>query len=223
MKLSSRTVSILKNYATINPSLVVEPGNVLRTVSPIRSVVAKAEVAETFPKPFAIYNLTQFLAAASIGADPDFDFGDKSVTIASGDTAVTYWYANPDLIKVKASDVTMPSEDVAFDLPSAALKDVTRGATTLSLPTLFFTGNADGIYVCAGDALGNTNNIRTKIADGDPGHKFNTIFAIENVKFIDSSYHVVVCKRGVASFTDTADTGGILQYFVASSKDSTFA
>ena len=33
MKLSATTIEILKNYATINPSILVKPGNVLATVS----------------------------------------------------------------------------------------------------------------------------------------------------------------------------------------------
>ena len=40
MKLSNRTVEILKNYSDINMSLFIEPGNILRTVSPSKTILA---------------------------------------------------------------------------------------------------------------------------------------------------------------------------------------
>lgn len=221
MKLSDHTVGVLKNFATISPSLIMEPGNVIRTISPRRGVVARAEVADTFPKPFAIYNLAQFLSAASIGSSADFAFGDKSVVISSGAMSVTYWYANPDLIAVKPSDVTLPSEDVKFDLPGEALKDVIRGAATLSLPSIFLAGGKDGVFVGAGDVShGTSNSIKVRVSDPIDDHVFNTVFAVENIKMIPATYNVVICRKGVAKF-DSADTK--MTYYVASSKDSTFA
>lgn len=221
MKLSDRTVGVLKNFATISPSLIVEPGNVIRTISPRRGVVARAEVAETFPKSFAIYNLAQFLSAAAIGSNADFSFDDKNVVISSGAMSVTYWYANPDLISVKPADVTLPSEDAKFDLPGEALKDVMRGAATLSLPSIFLSGDKDGVFVGAGDvSRGTSNSIKVRIGDPVGEHVFNTVFAVENVKMIPSEYSVAICRKGVAKF-DSASMK--MTYYVASSKDSTFA
>lgn len=224
MKLSNRTVSILKNFATINPSLVVEPGNILRTVSPVRSVVARAEVSESFPVPFAIYNLSQFLSAASIGVDPDFEFTDKSVTISSGAMSVSYWYANPDLIKVKAADVTLPSEDVKFTLPADAIKNAMHGASTLSLPSIFLEGGADGIFIGAGDVShDSSNSLKINIDAAPQAHTFKTIFAVENIRVTPNDYQVTICQKGVVKFHHEDSPGRTLTYYVASSKDSTFA
>ena len=57
MKLSEHTISVLKNYANINQNLVVKEGNELLTMSSMKNIVAKATVAESFPKEFAIYDL----------------------------------------------------------------------------------------------------------------------------------------------------------------------
>jgi hypothetical protein len=48
MKISSETITVLQNFATINNGLQVKAGNVLQTISPGKTVVASAVVAETF-------------------------------------------------------------------------------------------------------------------------------------------------------------------------------
>ena len=49
MNLSEQTVSILKNFSTINQNLLVKQGKVLNTMSAMKNIVAKAEVDEEFP------------------------------------------------------------------------------------------------------------------------------------------------------------------------------
>ena len=61
MKLSENTVGFLKNYATINQSLEFREGNLLRTVSPLNTILASVEISEDFPKTFPIYELNRFL------------------------------------------------------------------------------------------------------------------------------------------------------------------
>ena len=60
--LSKTTLAILKNFATINTSIVVKTGNVLKTISNAENILASAKVEETFPIDFAIYDLNQFIA-----------------------------------------------------------------------------------------------------------------------------------------------------------------
>ena len=43
MQLSTDTVEVLKNFSTINPNLVIEPGQKLHTISESKTVMAKAE------------------------------------------------------------------------------------------------------------------------------------------------------------------------------------
>lgn len=92
MKLSENTINILKNYSVINPSLLVKPGNVLSTVSPVKSIFAKATVEENFPSQFAIYELSKFLGVVSLFNEPELDFGEKQMTIISGSQSLNYTY-----------------------------------------------------------------------------------------------------------------------------------
>ena len=61
MRLSNDTVAVLKNFSSINQNLVIKAGNEISTMSAMKNIVAKADVKETFPKDFAIYDLNEFL------------------------------------------------------------------------------------------------------------------------------------------------------------------
>ena len=50
VKISKKTQSILKNFATINKSIVIDPGSRIRTISVNRNIYASVEVAEKFPQ-----------------------------------------------------------------------------------------------------------------------------------------------------------------------------
>ena len=61
MKLSEQTVNILKNFSDINQNILVKSGNQLQTMSTMKNILGTAEVSETFPRDFGIYDLNEFL------------------------------------------------------------------------------------------------------------------------------------------------------------------
>jgi len=95
MKLSPETVSLLKNYSSINPSVLFKPGQVISTISPQRSVFAKAAVKEEFPRQFGIAELNKFLGVLSMFKDPELRFFDNYLEVFSGKQKVRYTYADP--------------------------------------------------------------------------------------------------------------------------------
>ena len=74
MKLSDNSLTILKNFAGINNSILVKQGNKLRTISVAKNILAEADITEEFPRNFAIYDLNQFLNGLSLHQDPELDF-----------------------------------------------------------------------------------------------------------------------------------------------------
>ena len=84
MKLSNETVTVLKNFSTINQNLVIKAGSKLSTMSAMKNIVASADVQEDFPQDFAIYDLNEFLAALSLFEKIDLDFKDDFVVITEG-------------------------------------------------------------------------------------------------------------------------------------------
>ena len=82
MKLSDKTLSYLKNFATINTGIAFKPGNKISTVSPQKNILGEAEIEETIPVEFCIYDLNNFLSAISLVKDNvDLSFDRDSVII----------------------------------------------------------------------------------------------------------------------------------------------
>ncbi len=116
MNLSDKTLTILKNFAGINNSILVKEGNQLRTMSVAKNILAEAQIDEEFPREFAIYDLNQFLNGLSLHQDPELDFKeDTYLNIREGKRRVKYFYADPNVIvSPPEKEITLPSEDVHF-------------------------------------------------------------------------------------------------------------
>ena len=123
MKLSDSTLTVLKNFAGINNSILVKEGKKLRTISVAKNILAEANITEEFPRDVAIYDLNQFLNGLSLHADPDLDFTpDSYITIKEGKRRVKYFYADPQVIVAPPEkEINLPTEDVCFQLDSTAL------------------------------------------------------------------------------------------------------
>jgi hypothetical protein len=74
MKLSDKTISVLKNFSSINQSILFKEGNKLRTISVMKNILAEATISEEFSKDFGIYDLNQFLNGLSLHQSPELDF-----------------------------------------------------------------------------------------------------------------------------------------------------
>ena len=117
MKISKKTLEILKNYASINSNILVQPGNSITTISPVKNVLAEAKVEENFDTQFGIWDLNKFLGVVSLFNDPEFEFEDKCVNIVgSSGSSVKYHYCEPKLLTVPTKKINMPSSVIAFTL-----------------------------------------------------------------------------------------------------------
>jgi hypothetical protein len=221
MKIDEATVNILKNFSTINPSILIEEGNVLATIAPTKAVLAKATVSTNFTKRFAIYNLTQFLGLCSIIENPDFEFGDTSVTACneSKTTACKYAYADESTIMIPTKkQLTMPTADVSIEIKDTSFRDVIRAAGTFGLPEIAFTGDGVNAYIQALDSKnpgGNSYSIKI----GETNKTFRAIFKTENlIKILSGDYKIDISSQGISYFK-----GANVEYWIAvEAKSSTF-
>ena len=60
--ISKSTVEVLKNFCSINKSIVIKPGNQVATLSINKNILAIADVEESFDSQISIYDLGVFLA-----------------------------------------------------------------------------------------------------------------------------------------------------------------
>jgi hypothetical protein len=107
MKLSKTTVEILKNFSSINQSILFKSGNKIRTISIAKNILAEAVVEEEFPKNFGIYDLNQFLNGISLYDQAELDFqNDNYVFLKEGKSRTKYFFADPSVI------VSPPEKDL---------------------------------------------------------------------------------------------------------------
>ena len=220
MKLSEKTLNILKNFSSINQSILVKQGNQLRTISVAKNILAEAEIKEDFPRDFAIYDLNQFLNGLSLHQDPEMDFSpDSYVTIREGKRRVKYFYADPNvIISPPEKAIQLPSQDVCFQLDSITLEKLLKAAAVYQLPDLCAVGDAGVIKLVVRDKKNDTSN-EFAIVVGETDKEFTFNFKVENIKIIPGAYDVVVSSKLLSQFTNSTHD---LKYYIALEPDSTF-
>ncbi len=221
MKLSDNTLTILKNFAGINNSILVKSGNQLRTISVAKNILAEASIDEEFPRQFAIYDLNQFLNGLGLHQDPDLDFSpDSYITIKEGKRRVKYFYADPNvIISPPEKEITLPSEDVHFQLESTSLEKLLKAAAVYQLPDLSAVGENGVVKLVVRDKKNDTSN-EYAITVGETDKQFVFNFKVENIKIIPGAYDVIVSSKLLSKFSNTRFD---LKYFIALEPDSTFS
>jgi hypothetical protein len=213
MKLTSPTLEILRNFATINNSILVKKGNQLRTMSVARNILAEAEISEEFSREFAIYDLNQFINGLDLHQDPDIDFTDPSyLMIREGDRRVKYFYADPQVIAAPPDKkLELPSKDVCFELDNTAREKLLKAAAVYQLPDFSVIGEAGVIKLVVRDKKNDTSN-EFAIVVGETDLEFTYNFKVENIKIIPGSYEVVISSKLLSEFTNSKNN---LKYYIA--------
>ena len=216
MRLSEQTVSLLKNFASINQNLQFKTGNKLSTISAQKNILVNAEIPESFPSDFAIYDLNKFLGAMSIFQDPELEIGERSMTVGG---KLNYVFADPSMILVPPDkELAFPEPEAHFTLTNADFTQVIKAASLLGLPHICAVGNGSRITLEATD-VNNSASDDYKTEVGTTDVTFNLVFKIENLKLFSGDYNVELTSKGISKFTHTSNT---LQYFIATESDSSF-
>ena len=220
MNLSDSTLNLLKNFSTINQSILFKEGNSLRTISVMKNILAEATINEEIPKDFGIYDLNQFLNGLSLHQSPDLDFANNGyVVIKEGRSRSKYFFADPQVIVTPPDkDITLPSEDVSFELNTQQLDKLLKAASVYQLPDLSAVGENGVVKLVVRDKKNETSNDYAVVV-GETDKEFSFNFKVENIKIIPGSYEVVVSQKLLSRFTSKDYD---LKYFIALEPDSTF-
>ena len=220
MKLSESTLSLLKNFSTINQSILFKQGNKLRTISVMKNILAEATIGEDLPKDFGIYDLNQFLNGLGLHNNPELDFEDDSyVIIKEGRSRSKYFFADPNvIITPPVKPITLPSEDVTFDLSTEQLDKLLKAAAIYQSPDLSVIGENGVVKILIRDKKNETSNTFDETV-GETESTFSFNFKVENMKILPGSYDVVVSQKLLSRFTNKNHD---LTYFIALEPDSTF-
>ena len=220
MKLSDNTLSLLKNFSTINQSILFKQGSKLRTISVMKNILAEATIEEEIPKDFGIYDLNQFLNGLALHQTPELDFArDEYVVIKEGKMRSKYFFADPSVIVCPPDKaIELPTEDVAFILTGQQLEKLKKASSVYQLPDISVIGESGVVKLVARDKKNDTSNdFSIVVGETDKSFVFN--FKEENLKIIPGTYDIVVSSKLLSRFQSQNYD---LTYYIALEPDSTF-
>ena len=224
MNLSNETVSVLKNFATINQNLVIKTGSSISTMSAMKNIVASAEVKEVFPTEFAIYDLNEFLASISLFEKPSLDFKDDFVVMTENGTALKYWYSDPSVVTTVTKEITMPECDVNISFENNLLSNVQKASAVIGVPDMVLEGMDSGIALLKvtdkKNATANEYAVKVDVSNEDGKNlPYKFWFKVENLKLLSGTYDVAVSSKNISHFVNANVD---IQYWIALEPESKY-
>ena len=221
MQLNENTLTVLKNFAGINPNIVIESGNVLKTITEAKNVLAQAKLDQEFPSSMGIYDLNEFLAVLGLVDSPTLDFTDDYVIVndASGRSKVKYYYSDPEILTSPQKDIVMPDADVSFVLDNETLNRLRKATATLGHQEISISGTSSGVLsLSVIDKNNATSNAFSIDVSGEyQGSNFNYVLNIGNLKIVPGDYDVSISSKLISHFVNKNSN---LQYWIALEKSS---
>lgn len=197
MKFSSETVNILKNFSTINPSIVFRQGTKQTTMSTGKTVVAMADLTEDMPHKFAIYDLSKFLTVLSMFKDPSVSVDTRHAIIKSDDSKIQYNFTDPSLMIEAPENGLKPLEVLAeFTISNERVQSLLKAAAVLSSQDVMFYAEDGKLFVKAFNQ-GDSSSDKYEIELGEADSDFNVLVKIENLKLLPAEYNVKVTSKYV--------------------------
>ena len=225
MKLSSETLSVLKNFGNINQGIYFKKGKTLKTVSSHKNILAEVVIQEDIPTDFGIYDLNNFLSVVSLKDDPSFEFEEKLMMIVGnkGRSKLEYRFCEPTMIVTPPEkQFVMPDAEIKFTLTAEDFNSVLRAASVISSPHISVESGSDGkkINIVTLDLQNDSaHKYALEITEGN-GDKFKMIFKTENIsKVLPGSYDVSISSKGVSHFKNNNVP---LQYYISTESGSKF-
>ena len=222
MNLSNDTLNVLKNFASINPNIVFQPGQQLKTISESKTIMARADIVEDMPKEFGIYDLNEFLSVYNLVDTPTLTFEDKSVLInGANNQVVRYFFSEIEILTTPQKDIQMPDAELGFTLTDDVLNQIRKAAAVLGHTELSLTGDNGVITASVVDTKDSTSNSFSYELDRDNACKesFNFIVSIPNLKLLPGDYFVSISSKLISNWTNNNYP---IEYFIALEKNSSF-
>jgi hypothetical protein len=215
--LSRKTLDVLKNFSTINSSIVFRKGSTVRTISNAENILAKFTGEEVFPVDFAIYDLSQFLSGISLFSDPQLEFDNENfVSIRGGRQSARYFFSDPEITLKSAPEknVKFPGADLQFNLTGEDLIALQKASAVYSLPDLTFQSieGHDEIKLILRDKENDTSNTYDITVAGCSTGTYTLDLKIENIRLLPGDYTVKVSQHLISEWTNVNTD---LTYYIA--------
>jgi hypothetical protein len=215
INISTNTMAVLRNFATINSSILIREGNVLKTISVGENAIAQYRCEETFPQTFGIYELSKFLSGLSLFDNPTLDFENQDyVTIKGKGRSARYYFSNPE-ITLKAApdkDIKFPGADMEFDITQEDISALQKAWNIYEIPDLKFHSIGGSVVLSLVDKENETSNVFSLNLPGDNTGEYEVFMKMENIRLLPGNYRVKISKHLITEWKhSTLD----LTYYIA--------
>ncbi len=213
--ISQQTMMVLKNFATINGSILIREGNILKTISVGENAVAQFKCEEIFPQTFGIYELNQFLSGLSLFDNPVLIFDNEEyVTIKSRGRSARYYFSSPE-ITLKAApdrDVKFPGADMEFTINQEDISALQKAWNVYGIPDLKFQSVGGSVILSLVDKENETSNVFSLELPGDNTGEYELFMKMENIRLLPGDYTVKISSKMI---TEWKHTNLDLTYYIA--------
>lgn len=227
MKLSDDTLTVLKNFSSINHNMVFSPGKSVSTISEARNILTTAGIAEEIPQQFGIYDLTQFLGVLGLVDEPDVKFEEKFAIVGDtvGRSRVKYFFTDVEMLTSPGETMLnkargMDNFEVKFTLDQTTLNSLKKAASALGHNSVAITPNNGSISLTVFEPADSTSNSYSIDVPGTyEDDDFNLIISISNLKILPGDYDVSLSSKLMSKFSHKEKD---VQYWIALEKTSTY-
>lgn len=232
MQLSSETISVLQNFATINPNIVLKPGQELKTISEAKNILAQADIVEDFPHDIGIYDLFEFLSLHSLIEAPSIQFESNAMNIHStgggcklpNKQTVKYYSAEPSILTKPEKDITLTDDPVIeFNLSADVIQQIKKAASVLGHTDISIDGDVNGTSIKVFDPKDSSSNtFDFELGENPSGSTFSFVLNISNLKLMDGDYDVFVYSNGNMFISKWVNSNRPVRYYIALEQTSSF-
>jgi len=226
MQLNDSTIQVLKNFAQINPNIVIDKGKTIKTIAEAKNVYACATISDEFQSRFGIYDLNEFLGVLNLVDQPKFvpDVGHAIISDGSGRSKIKYYFTDPEMLTTATREPKMPPADISFRLDAETLSRVKSAAGALGHNEIAISPNDGVLSITVFDSENSTSNTFSIDIPGKypSDANFNLIYNINNLKkIIPTTYNVDISSKLISHF-QSEDEGLSVQYYIALEKNSKY-
>jgi len=222
VSISNDTLSVLRNFSSINPNVVLKPGQEVKTISEAKNILAVADIVEDFPAEMGIYDLNEFLSVVNLVNDPQLNFGDNHVDVVGGNSKVKYFFSDSSILTTPQKDITMPDCEVTVSFTDDILSQIRKAASALGHSEMSISATEDGVNIKVFDSKDSSANIYNIQLANDAGYKegqFEFVININNLKLLDGDYEVNISSKLISEWKNTTKP---VRYYIALEKNSNY-
>lgn len=214
MKISERTMTLLNNFATISPSITLQPGKKLRTLSDSGTVIAVADIEEDFPENFAILDLGKLLSVMKLKQlkNCELTFDKNKLTLVGGEVTQSFWASRDELLTVPQDDIPLSGVTFQAEIKAETLSEFTRACSALGHKTALLKNlNGRALLVGTTHDLDNSNDYQVDLGETELSDSISMVDTA-NLKMVDGNYIVKASADDEIIVIESKD--GQLRYIV---------